>query len=145
MTTNWEDLLSKKADDVKEPTPLPVGPYRMEVEDNELVTSTQKGTPGIQVMFKIIEALDGVDEDALAEVGDISKKSVRDTFWITPDSEYRFIEFVKKCGVETEGKTLGELIPEIKGQEVVGVVSHRTANDPNDTRIFTEVKSYNSI
>ena len=119
---NFKSLLQRNLDDVKRPEPIPEGSYRGQIRNFTYGASAQKKTP--QVDFEIVptEAMDGVDQDELSvalQGEPLHTKKMRSTFYITDESLFRLKEFLASCGIETQGRTLDETIPETKGMEVL--------------------------
>lgn len=134
---DFKELLGKKASDVKEPKPLPPGPYRFKVHKPvEPGKSSQKETPRLRVFFAVQEALEGVDTDMLNEClgnNPITKKSMYDDFWLTEEAEFRFIQFCKHAGVEdVDNKTLGECASQLMNREVIGYIKHEPVQNPRE-------------
>ena len=132
MSINVSDLLGKRSDEVEKPKPLPVGNYAFLVKGHEIVESSQKKTPGVQFTVQPFEAKDDVDEDLLAEVKEPFKKNLKMTIWITEDSLWRLKEFIQVLGIEGEGRTLEELIPETTGQQFIAPIRHETMQNSDD-------------
>lgn len=122
MAVDLSALLSKKADEIEKPKPLPVGHYVWNVGAYKPVQSQKKGTPGIEFEVTPCEAKDDVDADLLAEVKDPFKKSKRLTFWLTEDSLFRLVEFMDKLGLETKGRELIEILPETQGCQFIAPI-----------------------
>ena len=78
---DFSKILNTKTDEIKKPTPLPVGTYLCtNPQLPEFIESSQKGTPGAKFSFKVISATEDVDQDDLAawqlEQGDYAGKTV---------------------------------------------------------------------
>jgi len=139
---DFAKLLSKKADDCKPQPPLPSGTYRAIATKFDFQTSREKGTPGVRYHLQFISAEDDVDASALVDgTGaplDLSKIQKFYTFWLTDNSDFRLAEFLKSCGIKTEGRSLNELLPEsINAQVLVPISQRLDKNDP--TKVFNDV------
>lgn len=107
---DFNAYLAKSADDVKRPRPLPGGTYTFLVKERTFgQTTSDKKTPFVE--YKVIPQMAEPDVDA-SELTDVTltDKELRATFYITKDAEYRLVEFAKHCGVQTQGRKLGEII-----------------------------------
>lgn len=144
MATDFSSLLSADITSVERPKPKPVGTYRLRViKVPDPVESRDKGTPGMQFTFAYVEALADVDPDLLAEV-DLTKGTLRDTFWLTDDALYRFREFLEKIGLDVETKTFKEIIPETPNQEVYAYISQQPSRS-GDGAVFNTIDKYLSV
>lgn len=135
----FADILNTKAEDVKPPITLPQGPYLTILQGlPEQIESSKKKTPGLRFQHKIVAALEGVDEDALAEIeGGVTGKIVRNDLWATPEAQFMLLQFFEHCGIEPKGKTLGEMVDETPNREVVIFIKHESSEDGE--RIFAKV------
>ena len=123
-TVDLSALLSKKADEIEKPKTMPAGHYGWNVGAHKPVQSAKKGTPGIEFEVTPFEAKDDVDPELLAEVKEPFKKARRITFWITEDSLFRLVDFIRLLGIDTEGKELIELLPETMGCQFIAPLKH---------------------
>ena len=139
MTVDFTQLLDVKAEDVKRPPPKPVGTYILRIaKAPETTESRDKGTPGLQYTFNYVEALEDVDPELLAEV-DLTKGTLRDTFWLTEEAQYRLKEFFEKMGLDIEGKTFAELVPDSVNMEIK---AHVTQNPGRGGVIYNNIEVY---
>jgi hypothetical protein len=101
--------------------------------------STKKGTPFSEYTIQLLEALDDVDEDALKEwltkgdgsVVPLREKSMRLTFYHTPDSLWRLEKFLKDLGLEPEDEdeSIGDVEQKTPGRQCVIHVKHSPSDD----------------
>jgi hypothetical protein len=101
--------------------------------------STKKGTPFSEYTIQLMEAQKDVDEDALAEAltkgnGDViplRERSLRLTFYHTPDALWRLVKFLKDLGLEAEDNkvSVGDLEQESPGRQVYVHVKHTPSDD----------------
>ena len=138
-TANFADLLNVQADTIEKPKPLPMGTFGFVIADHEFGESAQKKTPYVQFNVSPRVAGEDVDEELLAEVKDWQGKKMRATFYLTEDSIFRLKEFLEHCGIDIEGRTLAEGIPETTGAMFNGYVKHQTAQ--NGTDVFANIDS----
>lgn len=138
---DFSQLLAKPTDEIKKPKPLPEGSYQGNIqkyEFREADTPNDKENPKKPVLtlhVKLTEAMSDVDEadlnDALQGENLSSKPAQRFDMWLTPDAQYRVVELCVSCGIPTEGRTLGEIIPELQNQMVTASVSKtQSKKDP---------------
>lgn len=134
---DFRTLLSKPADDVKRPKPLPPGTYHGVITQKEFVTSKQKQTPGAKFTLKIQQPGADIAPEDLEGI-DLSSKTLSTTLWLTQDSAFRVVELAKSCGYPTEGRSLGELIEDLgSNTPVVMSVTQRNGTNPED--VFNDV------
>jgi hypothetical protein len=116
-------LLSKPAADVAPPKPLPDGIYLFQVEDHEAKVAGQNNNTVLEVNVTCLQAL---EVSTPLEEGELPKKR-RLSFWLTPDSLYRLKEFMEgTLQIEGGGKTLMDMVPEMKGRLFKGMVAQTT-------------------
>lgn len=145
--TNFESILDTPADEVERPVPMPVGTYDVLVKGMpEHGKSSQKQTPFVRFTYIFQAALDDVDEDELkliltnddGTMAPISEKSIRDTYYTTPDSLFRLTDALEAMGIDLEGKTVRAALDASPNQSLRIQVGHRTP-DGSD-QVFAEVK-----
>ena len=143
---NFEDILNKPADQIDKPKPLPIGTYIWTVQGlPRHDKSKEKQTPFYEFTVKCAGAADDVDEDALKEwatKADGSMRSLTDftsriTFYITEDSIYRLQEFMEHCGIDLEGKSVGQALDETPNCQFVGAIVHTPSKD--GTAIYANI------
>lgn len=127
-------LLGTKAGDVKKPKPFPVGHYLWAVNGFAVVESSKKKTPGIEFEVKMLEPMDDVDQEELAEVKNANERKKRLTFWITEDSLWRLTDFLDVLGVNDPERTIEELIPETVGCQFIAAIQHEPIEGSTDVR-----------
>jgi hypothetical protein len=145
--TTFESILDTPADKVERPKPLPAGTYSAIVKGMpEHGVSAQKKTPFVRFTYALQSAFDDVDEDELAavltnssgEVTSLSEKSIRDTYYTTPDSLFRLTDALESMGIDLDQKTIRAALDETPNCSINVVVSHRTPEGSD--QIFAEVK-----
>lgn len=139
MALDFAKLLAKKVDDIKPPPVLPEGTYRGVVTKYEFVESQQKKTPGVKVTFRFLSAEDDVDAEELKEIENLATIERSTSFWITENSEFMLAEFIKSCGISTQGRSLSETIPELQNANILIKVAHRL-NPDNPERKLVDIK-----
>lgn len=134
---DFKSLLSKPADDVKKPKPLPAGTYSGIITSKEYGTSKQKGTP--YVAFTVIPQAAEADVEAEDLEGiEMGKRSWKANFYLTPDAEFRIVELATSLSYPTQGRSLGELIEDIAtNSQVIMDITQRTS--PDGETIFNDI------
>lgn len=138
---DFTSLLEKKLDDVEAPALLPQGSYIMTIAGYRTGESTKKKTPYVEFDLKISSAMDDVDQEELAKVKNLQDKTLKTQFYLNEDALFRLKDFCKKTGVPTEGKSFTEILSEIAGAQLIGIVNHRV-NPENTDQVFAEVRSF---
>lgn len=139
-------LLDVPVDSIKPPAKWPAGAYHGIVEKYEPGESREKKTPFLRVFVRYTRADESIPEDMLTIDGkplDMAKgpggrARYRD-YYLTPDSLFMLVDFVKSTGVETEGKNLSSCLPELVHKPVVIELIDKSSQD--GTQIFSEIKS----
>lgn len=135
---NFSALLEKPADSVERPKPLPAGTYLCVVKGlPENGESTQKKTPFVRFNCQPLQAQEDVDQDALKEMGGLENKMIRDTYYVTEDALWRLKKFLEDLGIEAEDKSIGQMISEAPGCQVLISLRHRASEDGQS--VFAEV------
>lgn len=138
---DFTSLLEKKLDDVEAPALLPQGSYIMTVAGYRTGESAKKKTPYVEFDLKISSAMDDVDQEELAKVKNLQDKTLKTQFYLNEDALFRLKDFCKKTSVPTEGKSFTEILSEIAGAQLIGIVNHRV-NPENTDQVFAEVRSF---
>lgn len=128
MAIDFSSLLAKPTDEIKKPKPLPEGSYSGLTTQYKYETAKTPNDrenpekPVVRMQVKLNEAMADVDaadlNDALQGEALSSKQALNYDFWLTPDAQYRVLECAQSMGIDTEGKTLGEVIPAMMNQPV---------------------------
>jgi len=135
----FESILDTPAQDIERPKPLPAGTYDVVVRGlPEYGESPQKKTPFCRFTYAIQAAGEDVDTDELAEMGGIADKTIKDTYYTTPDAVFRLTDTLERMGIDPEGKTVRQMIDESPNCSLRIVVGHRASDDGQ--QIFAEVK-----
>jgi hypothetical protein len=139
-TPDFSSILDTPATEVTRPKPIPQGTYLgMTKGLPRYDRSTKKGTPFSEYTIQLLEAQKDVDEDALREAltkgnGEIiplRERSLRLTFYHTPDALWRLVKFLKDLGLEAEDDkvSVGDLEQESPGRQVYVHVKHTPSDD----------------
>jgi len=141
---DFTSLLDKRADEVEAPALLPEGSYIMTITQYRTGESAQKKTPYVEFDLKINEALDDVDAEELAKVKNLTEKTLKTQFFLVEDALFRLKEFCVKAGLPVEGRSFSEILSEIAGSQIKGIVTHRV-NPNNAEQVFAECRKFLSI
>lgn len=147
--TSFESILDTPADKIERPKPLPAGTYGVVVRGlPEHGVSSQKKTPFVRFTYALVAAGDDVDEDELKElltdkegnIQPIGSKTIRDTYYTTPDSMFRLTDCLATMGLDIDqpGVTVRQLIDATPNCDLNILVGHRASED--GTQVFAEVK-----
>ena len=138
---DFTTLLNKSIDDVEAPALLPQGSYMMTITGYSTGESQQKKTPYVEFNLKILAANEDVDQEELAKVNNLQDKTLKTQFYLSEDSLYRLKDFLSKAGLEIAGKSFSEVLSEIAGAQIIGIVSHRV-NPNNAEQVFAECRKF---
>lgn len=146
---SFESILDTPTTDVERPKPLPAGTYDVIISGMpEHGESAQKKTPFVRFIYKLAAAHDDVDETELTElltdkdgnVTPLTEKTIRDTYYITPDALWRLNDVLGNMGidVEAEGQTIRQALDMTPNASLRIEIAHRASQDGQS--IFAEVK-----
>lgn len=150
MAKRFSDALDKKLDEFERPKILPEGYYHWTIvksDVSEIRTKDGRVLDSVSFLCRAAHAVDVIDEDALAEFGDVSSGLSNKQFMI-PDGEeqpneyagamFRLRQFLETCGADPDVE-LGEQMATSADLEFIGELAHRP--DKNDPSIvYTEIK-----
>ena len=139
----FEELLDKRAADVEAPKPLPEGPYYTRIADQTMREAGEKKTKICSYALEVLEALEGVDENRLAEFGDLSDATLRADFFLTKRALYRLTDWWNEVlNIKDGGRTIKEMLPDPVGQYVVAYVTQRPSGRAGDDTIYNDVSGW---
>lgn len=127
--SDLDSLLNTSTSDIKAPQGLPAGSYKLRVGQHSFDESSQKKTPFVEFACTPVEAGEDVDEEELEEISNWREKTIKARFYLSPNAQFMLVNFLKACGVETDGKKLKELIPEVQGCEVWAKITKQAMQD----------------
>ena len=137
-TPSFEDILDEAPTEVERPQPWPPGQYiAIVVGQPRHRKSTQNQTPFVEFTLKPIEAMESVNEEALEEFGGLGSKTIRATYWTTPEAIWRLDEFLVHCGIEL-GRSRHVMLAELPGKQVIITISHEPSR--NSDQVYASVK-----
>lgn len=108
MSDSYEDILNMTWEDVPDAVTLPVGPYKVKGKFLSFKQAADEGqNDRFSLTFVVQGPLEGVDEDALAELGDdydYSANQVEKTLWIDSKASWGDVrKTLLNVGVEPSG------------------------------------------
>jgi hypothetical protein len=135
---DFEAILAKvTVGEEEQPKPPPQGTYRCRIDKYETGRSDKKQTPYIRFMLMPLEADIDVDEKELEEAGGLDgHKTIRATYWLTPDAIWRLSNFLTHCGCKVGVPAL-EVLDDVINREVMAKIRH--VPSPTDGRLWPEV------
>ena len=137
--TSFESILDTPATEVERPKPLPAGTYDAIVKGlPEFGESSQKKTPFARFTLAMQSAGEDVDEEELTSIGGLDGKSIKSTYYTTPDALFRLTDFLEHCGIELDGKTIRQAIDDTPNCSVKILIGHTASADGES--IFAELK-----
>ena len=144
---DFTDILSKKADSVEKPKPKPVGTYLTTIQGMPAMrTVTSKAgedMPVVDFKLKVLMAQDDVDQDDIKD--DISSWApfIHSIFLHTEGGQYAFKQFLTvTLDIEGGKKTLGEMLAEAPGKQVLMKLKHEPyVTREGTTEIGTRIES----
>jgi hypothetical protein len=139
---SFASILQTPVSEISRPKPITQGTYRALVKGlPRFDHSTKKGTPFSEYTMQLLEAMDDVDIENLTEVltkknGEVialSDRTLRLTFYHTPDALWRLAKFLKDLGLEVEDgdetTTVEDLEQQSPGRECYVHVKHTPSDD----------------
>ena len=137
--TNLAAILSKPAADVKELPNIPAGTYRCIIVG--LPTpgqSSKKKTDYLEFTYKLLEAMDEVDPadiktfNSVVEGGLIGR-TIKEKYYITEASLIILKRMLENAGIESEGRTMEQMIDESPNAEIMVFINHEPTQDGQRT------------
>lgn len=144
---SFASILDKPATEVDRPKPLPVGTYICVVNGlPRFDKSSKKQTEFVEFALKPLAASEDVDDEALVTAltrGDGSSKALQDMtiraiYYLTEDAIWRLKKFLEDLGIDSEGKSLRQMIDEAPGRQVAANLRHEASEDGQ--AIFARLK-----
>lgn len=133
-------LLDVPVDSIKKPPVWPAGLYYGHIAKYEPGESREKKTPFLRIFVNVSRADESIPKEMLEVDGvpiDLTKRQLRKDYYLTEDAKFRLVEMIKAVGIETEGKSLGQVIPALVNRPVMIDVTHRGSQD--GTELYTEI------
>jgi len=140
---NFSSILDRKASEIEEPKPIPVGTYLVLLQGQAVRgESTVKKTEYWDFPAKILQPQSDVSQAEIERFGGVQGKDLRGNgglrYYVTEESAYRLKEFlVDHLGISDEGKTIREMMAEAPGKQVYVTISHQPSDDGK--RVYSRV------
>jgi hypothetical protein len=132
----FSEVLDLRSKDIKKLDPLPVGSYHATVAGLPVFEDVGKNqTPAAKFTMTGFVPLHDVDRAELAKCGDITKREITLTMFLTEASVWRLKKFLDDLGIEEGDMTLKQRIGEVQNRQCVVHIKHAM---PKDT-IFAEI------
>jgi len=149
---SFESILDTPTAAVERPKPMPAGTYDCSVKGMyEEGVSAQKRTPFVRFTYAFQSAGDDVNEEELQAVltdkdgvvHPLGEKSIKDTYYTTPDALFRLTDVLVNMGIidpDTDDGTrsIRHALAETPNSSIRITVSHRASEDGQ--QVFAEVK-----
>jgi hypothetical protein len=118
---DFSQMLRKPAGEAKKPQALPIGDYPGVITGFEVGDNNKNKTPYVRYFVKLTGLAEGVDTSEL-DGADISKRQFRRDYYLTDDALWRMDEFLRSVGINSQGRTYEECLPEAVGAQVTAEV-----------------------
>jgi hypothetical protein len=135
---SFEEILKRPTSEVKTPPPIPVGTYHCIVDGMpEHGKSTKKQTDYLRFKYKIVAAMEDVDQRDALEARVVGKTIVDDKY-ITDNeiTQVMFKEFLEETlGIENPdgSKSFQELVSEAPNCQLLVKLEHKVTDDGKRT------------
>ncbi len=100
------------------PAQLPKGTYHGVITNHKYGKAGDKETPFVEFEVTLQRPGDDIEPQDLVGVN-TKGKTLRATYYLTPDAKYRVKQLLDSFGSDTAGSTLGESIPQAVNQPVI--------------------------
>ena len=143
VTPDFTSVLDTPSNEVSRPKPQAQGTYV--VQDRGLPRidkSTKKGTEFSEYTLQILEACEDVDPEDLkfcltkpsGEMIPLKERSLRVTFYHTPDALWRLKKFLDDCQIPAEDdegniRSIRERMQDVPGKVLLAHVKHSPSDD----------------
>ena len=150
--SSFSDILKTKRSEVERPSPMPVGDYVCVITGQpEQDKSKQKGTPFVRFTYKVLEAMESVDEDQLdqwltnakGEKKKLTEVTIKDTYYLTESALWRLEDMLKACKLEDEDMSIEQAIPEAIGCQLIVTMVHES--NQGGTNVFAKVSGVAAV
>lgn len=132
---DFSQLLRKPVGEAKRPPALPVGDYPGVIKGYAFGDNNRNRTPYIRFTL----GLTGWPEDADPLDGvDLSKRQKTRDYYLTDDAEWRLHDFIQTLGLDLNGQSLEEAIPQTVGCSVMVSIRQRLNQESNEQMDFVD-------
>lgn len=146
---NFNDIANQRIEDIERPPLVPIGTYVFQVEKHPEQGEVGQGRfDVVNFQMKVVRPTEDVDEEAVAEYGDITTVRIRHSFMFNKEDEalakrtlYNLKRFLSEHLLidGSEGMTVTEALSAAVGHQCLGEIKWRP--DPNDPSIqYAEIK-----
>jgi len=138
---DFASILDMPATDVERPKPLPEGTYFGIIQGMyETGESSKKKTPFVRFTYAVQSVGEDVSEDDIKAFGDegVIGKTVKDTYYTTPDALFRLIDMLENADIDLEGKSIRAGLDETPNCSIGFYIGHRASEDGES--VFAEIK-----
>jgi hypothetical protein len=135
---SFAELLESNADGFERPPVLPAGYYLAMVGTHRFDKSAVKKTPFVEFETVLQEPCEGIAAADLEGL-EVQGRKLRIPFYLTGKAAWRLTEFMQKCGINVEGRTYNETIPETKDCLIRVYLAQRPGRDPGSDDMFNEI------
>lgn len=129
---NFTDILNKPAESIEKPKPRPVGNYVCLVNGPHKQREIND-KPVVDIVYKTLQAMEDVDQTALAEAGGVGNTLTQTFFLVTNDgndNSWPLVNFLENhLGITKAGKSLAQMLSEIPGKQVIVTLKHEIYTD----------------
>lgn len=141
---SFEDILAKKASEVKQMPPTPTGTYIGIVAGPPKKSAIGKDQTDVyDYDVKLLQPQDDVNLEELEAAGGMSDRTIRARFFLTEKASYRLKDFCLACGVEEADKSLGQMAAEAVGRQVKVQVTHSPSQDGQS--MYANATAYSAV
>lgn len=146
---NFSAILNKQVSTVLPPPLLPVARYNLVVSKLEQIESGQKKTPGVTFHYGVEGPATGENPDMTdpktGEPIDLSKKFLRDTFWLTEDALPRLRKHLEEnLGINIGSMTFADVLNDYTiGARCIGDVTQKPSQKTGE--MYNEISSYAKV
>lgn len=127
---NFSSVLDQPLDTIARPVPLPAGSYIVQTQGiPRFDKSSKKQTEFYEFTLKFLQALDDVDPEELAQIGGLTDKTIKHTFYLTEKSAYRLKEFMIDDLKMDEGDNLRQMVEQSAGHQCIIKIKHVASDD----------------
>ncbi len=111
---DWASAMNTKASEVRDPVKVLAGWYLATFTGAASQHKAKSGNVGAKFPFRLVEAGEGVDLEALAENGGLPDRNFDYVFWLSPDAQFMIRDFALAMGIEGD-PTIGEICEYLAG------------------------------
>lgn len=145
MTRSFTDILSRPAASIEKPKPRPLGTYYASVVGMPVQRTLKDETNILDYKFKLTSVKALEDPDQIAATQELSSWAplTKGFFMNSEEAEFAHRQFlINTLGIEAGDKTIGQMVAESPGKQVLVTTKHRPYTDANgEAGIATDIAS----